>query len=188
MKTVAIIEGWAGGQKLSRLFVQQLIRSGFQITKDLGKADIVIAHSTGCFVLPNTFNTKLMVHINPPYWPGESLMKRWIKMNKEELKFFRQELGLKRYLSNKLWEIYYIFAKPSFTWSVLKNQNYLKILDKLSYKKMILIRNKNDEFCSPEIETILSRYKNAKYKEVEGYHSDYYINPKPYIDLVLREL
>jgi len=109
-------------------------------------------------------------------------------MDKNEAKFLIKRFGPGTFLRNKFWEIYYVFAKPRYTWSVLKNQSHLEFLDQLSDKQMILVRNKEDEFCSPQIKKVINEYNNFKYIEIPGYHSDYYIDPKPYIDLLKQEL
>ena len=188
MKTVAILEGWAGGPKLTRLLRSQLTESGFRVIKDTGKANIIIAHSTGCYMLPKSMSAQLIVLINPPYWPGQSILGRWIRMNKDELKFLRKQQGTPRFLKDKLWETYYIFVKPLYTWSVLNNKSHLDFLKNLDNRAVVLVRNRNDEFCSPKIKDVLVKYKTVSYAEVPGYHADYYINSKPYIDLLLKEL
>ena len=188
MKKVAVMHGWAGGSKLGKYFAEALEDSGFQVIKKPSEADFIIAHSTGCYFLPKNPKTKLIVCINPPYWPGEPIVERWLRMSKNETKFLLEHFGLGRFLRNKLWEIYYVFAKPAYTYSVLRNQSHLGFIEKLSGAQMILVRNTDDEFCSPEIKEIVGRYKNIKYIEIPGYHSDYYTNPQPYIDLIKNAL
>jgi len=188
MKTVAILHGWAGGPKRGKQFTRNLEAAGFRVVKKAEQADFVIAHSTGCYFLPKNIKAELVVCINPPYWPGEPIVERWIRMDKNEAKFLIKRFGPGTFLRNKFWEIYYVFAKPRYTWSVLKNQSHLEFLDQLSDKQMILVRNKEDEFCSPQIKKVINEYNNFKYIEIPGYHSDYYIDPKPYIDLLKQEL
>jgi len=149
MKTVAILHGWAGGPKRGKQFTRNLEAAGFRVVKKAERADFVIAHSTGCYFLPKNIKAELVVCINPPYWPGEPIVERWIRMDKNEAKFLIKRFGPGTFLRNKFWEIYYVFAKPRYTWSVLKNQSHLEFLDQLSDKQMILVRNKEDEFCSP---------------------------------------
>lgn len=188
MKTVAVIEGWAGGPKLTRLLRRALTKSGFTIIKDAGRADIIFAHSTGCYMLPGNIQAQLILLIDPPYWPDQSIVGRWVRMNKAELKFLRKQQGTRQFLKDKLWEIYYIFAKPRFSWSIAKNRSHLDFLDRLSDKPIILIRNKDDEFCSPEVKAALKSYMNVKYVEIPGYHANYYLEPQPYVDLLLKNI
>ena len=188
MKTVAIIHGWAGGPKLGKHFYDSLKDAGLKAISKASDADFIIAHSTGCYFLPKTSKAKLIVCLDPPYWPGEPIVERWMRMNKNETKYLIKRFKFLRFFRNKLWEIFYIFAKPSYSWSVLKNQSHLDFLEQQSDKQMILVRNLDDEFCSPQIKKVVGAYKNVRYVEIPGYHSDYYTNPKPYIDLLLKEL
>ncbi|HET9721431.1 MAG TPA: hypothetical protein VFP32_00155 [Candidatus Saccharimonadales bacterium] len=188
MKTVAILEGWAGGPYLSRLFAKEAKGSGFQLTKTAKQADVIVAHSTACYLLPKKQHAKLVVLIDPPYWPDEPIVKRWINMNKNEIKMLIKLFGYRRFAIDKLWEAYYVFAKPRYTYSVLRNQSHLEFIKALSSQKVLLIRNTEDEFCSPVIKDEIKKHKNLKYFELPGYHGDYYHHPKPYIDLILKEL
>jgi hypothetical protein len=188
MKTVAILEGWAGGPKLTTKLRKELAVKGFAVSNNLINADIVVAHSTGCYMLPRDIKAKLLIFIDPPYWPGRSIVGRWIDLLKSDTSLLFNGLTLFDFLVKKFWETFYIFAKPSFTWSVIKNQSQLGFLDKHKGMRLVLVRNKDDQFCSPQIKARLSAYNNVRYKELPGDHEDYYSNPAPYIDLILKEL
>ena len=187
MRTVAILEGWAGGPKLSKIFRHELANHDFEVIDSPKAANIVVAHSTGCYFLPGDMQAKLVMLINPPYWPGQSIITRFIKMSSNESRLLIEQFGWKRLITDRLLEVYYFLAKPLYTYSVIKNQSHLDFLDKLSGQKVLLIRNENDEFCSPKIKEVVSKHKNIRYLSLPGYHSDYYTNPRPYIDLLLKE-
>ena len=109
-------------------------------------------------------------------------------MNSNENKILREQFGIKRFTKDKLLEVYYVIAKPRYTYSVLRNQSHLDFLDQLKVVPTLLIRNTHDEFCSPQIKQAVKSHKNIRYIEIPGYHSDYYTNPDPYIDLLLKQL
>lgn len=188
MKTIAILEGWAGGPKLTRLFRSKLKNAGFAVAKHPKQADIIIAHSVGCYFLPKHKKAKVIVLINPPYWPRRSIVRRQRQMSKNEYDFLLQTFGLRRLLLDRFWQLFYLMAKPAYSYSVLKNHGELDFLTKLDDLKTILVRNQGDEFCSPEIKEVISHYRNIDYVEVPGYHSDYYTNPQPYIDLIIKAI
>lgn len=187
MNTVAVVEGWAGGPKLSRKFRQQLTEKGFRISKNLKDADVIFAHSTGCYLLPANTKAKLIIAMDPPYWPGRAIMGRWLDLMRTDTTLLKSGAGASGFISKKLWETYYILTRPRFSWSVLTNQSDLSFLPKHQNTKIILLRNKNDEFCSPVIAERIKEYKNVRYIEVAGNHEDYYIHPKPYIELLVKE-
>lgn len=183
MRTIAVAEGWAGGPKLSRLFTDELAKNGFRIVKDKRQADVIFAHSTACYKLPVATKAQLILLLDPPYWPGRSIIGRWIDLLKNGTKPPNQ--SFKQLLTKKLWETYYILVKPSYTWSVLRNQSKLEFLEKLKSENVLLVRNQRDQFCSSSIKDLIS---GIKYVELPGDHEDYYSNPKPYIDLIQKEL
>jgi len=63
----------------------------------------------------------------------------------------------------------------------------LSFLDRLN-KKVILIRNSNDKFCSPKIKQAVSKMPDVRFYELPGEHDDYYTNPRPYIALIPKDL
>lgn len=67
MKTVTILHGWAGGWWHTREFTKELGRNDFEVIKDARIADVILAHSTGCYRLPEVSKAKLVVlHGAPP--------------------------------------------------------------------------------------------------------------------------
>ncbi len=188
MKTVAIIEGFAGGPKHTKLFRKALLEEGFEIIKKPKEADVIIAHSTGCYDLPLLSKAKVFVLIGPPYWPGESLLIRGRRKHKFDKEFILKNYGKRHWRIKKLWAYYYIIAKPHYMWLVLRNKSKLEFLERVESKKLILIRNRQDKYCSPEISKSIETNANVEFYEMPGGHDDYYTNPKPYIDLLLKEL
>ncbi len=66
MKTVAILEGWAGGPWHTRQFRQLLKKAGFVVAK-VEDAEIIIAHSAGIFDIPSNRQAKVIIMIGVPY-------------------------------------------------------------------------------------------------------------------------
>ncbi len=188
MKTVAVIEGFAGGPYLSRTLRRDLVGAGFELIKNKAEANVIIAHSGGCYDLPPASNAQLFMLINPPYWPNKSIVSRWIRKEGADTKRVRRDYGFRYLLKLKVWEGIYIFLKPSYALLALRDMSLTGLLDHIRERKIILIRNHMDYFCTPAIKEELTSYKNVKYVELPGEHDDYYTNPKPYIDLLLKEL
>jgi len=129
MKTVAVVEGWAGGPKLSHRLRKTLSQADFRIIKKVRQADVIFAHSTGCYRLPKDLVAELIILLDPPYWPGRSIAGRWLDLMKTDTSLLLSGSTFWEFLTKKLWEVYYIFAKPIFTWSVIKNQSDLSFLE-----------------------------------------------------------
>lgn len=188
MKTVIILHGWAGGWWHTREFTKELGRNDFEVIKDARIADVILAHSTGCYRLPEVSKAKLVVLHGPPYWPSRSILHRLFRKKGHDIGLRIKDRGLVFTLNRFIWEIIYVIIKPSYTFIALKNHRHLHFLDLLENKKVILIRNEDDYFCSPEIEEAIKEYENVRYVSLPGGHDDFMTNPQPYIDLLLKEL
>lgn len=186
--SVFIFQGWAGGKWHTRDFAKALQSNGFVVSDNSSNADIIVAHSTGCYGLPTDLKARLVMLMNPPYWPDKSILERLLKKKGHDTKLAHREHG-KRYVFLKtLWEGVYIVTRPRYTVLAIKHHRKLDFLEHLEDKKVVLVRNENDYFCSPGIESAVKKYPNVRYIQLPGAHDDYYTNPKPYIDLLLKEL
>lgn len=67
MKTVALIHGFAGGKWHTKTFVKELEKAGLKVVGDTSGADVIIAHSTGCYIIPREPKAKLIFLIGIPY-------------------------------------------------------------------------------------------------------------------------
>lgn len=188
MKTVAILHGWAGGWWHVREFKEELHKNGLRVIKNAHPADIIFAHSTGCYRLPEKSGAKLVVLQGPPYWPGKSILRRLLLKKGHDTSLHLKERGIMFAINKLIWELVYIIIKPSYTFIALKHHRYLHFLDLVENKKVILIRNEEDYFCSPEIAKAVEKYPNVRYVELPGDHDDFMTNPGPYIDLIRKEL
>jgi hypothetical protein len=183
MINVAIKEGWAGGKWFTRPLRQQLAAAGYAVT-DVRHADAIIAHSSACYDLTIKSPATLYILIGPPYWPGKSIFSRVFAKKRADNHAVRLNHGWKYWLSKNIHEIIYVFAKPSYTVTALRNNGSLDFLGELQTKSVYLIRNQDDYFCSADIQTALAAYPNVTYVSMPGEHDDYYTNPQPYIDLL----
>jgi hypothetical protein len=187
MKTVAIIYGWTGGSWSTRQFRGELQKAGFKVISNREKANIIIAHSAGCYRVPNKASAQLILLIGVAYWPEKRLRSRVLNRFINGLKENRDR-GVLYIFHRFMWQLFYAIIRPGDIVISLRNHKSLNFLEKLKQKKIIIVRNSSDEYSSPEIGTRLAEYSNIKLVELPGFHDDYYTNPKPYIDLLLKEL
>jgi hypothetical protein len=190
MKTVAVIEGFAGGPMHTRHFRRALSEAGFRVIKDRRKADIIVAHSAGIYGIPPEIGSKLLMLIGPTYWPGERLIKRTLRHTRRSKRYHVAILGWRYYIWKKLLEVYYFFRRHNYMWLGILNNNQLGHLQKLIKqpgRKTIIVRNSEDPYCSPGIKNDI-KGQGVKFIELPGVHDDYVSNPNPYIDLLLNEL
>jgi len=187
-QTVSILHGWAGGKWHTKEFVKSLKDAGFLISGNPSSADIIIAHSTGCYRLPTASKASLIVLMGPPYWPNKSIFKRLLNKKHHDNKLSAQKVSRGYVFKKTLWEAIYVFAKPSYTAVALRNHRNLSSLENIMNKKILLIRNSDDCFCSSEIHQAAKKYPNIRYLQLAGAHDDFYLNHAPYVDLIKQEL
>jgi len=188
MHTVAIMEGFAGGPRISRTFRRALEAAGFKITNPK-HAEIIVAHSAACYDLPKQSKAKIYMLIGPPHWPGLSIIKRTRNKVQKDKEAILSTYGRKHWRKKKRLQRFYIIVKPKYLWLVLNsNSKNLDFLEELQGKNVILVRNHDDDYCTPDIKDFTHDFKHVKYVSLPGGHDDCYTNPKPYIDLLLKEL
>ena len=188
MKTIAIIHGWAGGPQITKYFTQALQKDGFEVIEDHSKANIIFAHSAGCYKLPNQIKAQLIVFQGPPYWPGRNIFSRITSHSVHDTAQTARVFGLGYLVSRRLWETYYVLRHPSVTFVAIRNNKKLDFLAGHPDSKKLVVRNRDDKLCSPEIKRRVQDYQNVKYAELPGLHDDYIRHPGPYVELIKENL
>lgn len=189
MKTVCIIEGFSGGPKLTKKFREALRESDFDITKRKTSAEVIFAHSAGVHAIPKNPKAKLIVLVDPPYWPEKRLRKRfrdtWRSIKEHDLTTY----GRRYYLRKRLHQTRYSITRPKYLWIGVLGDNRLDFLKLANAKqKILLIRNTQDTYCSPAIREVVKSRKQVAYIALPGYHDDFTTNPRPYIELINKYL
>jgi hypothetical protein len=187
MKTVAIVPGWSEGPWQSRKFRQLLKGSGFKVTKNVRDADIILAHSAGCFWIPINIRAALILLVGPNYWPGRSYFMAAVLNTVGGLKHHRANGSVIWWATKLLHNTWYILSRPLTTLRLFKHVTE-ENLPFDGARKILLIRNQRDSFCHPDIQELLPKTKGYKFLEFEGDHEDCWLNPQPYVDLIQKEL
>lgn len=186
MKTVAMIYGWAEGPWQARSFKKALQKEGLVFTNDILRADVIVAHSSGCYLIPKNTSAKLIVLVGLPYWPGRSLASSVAKKLVGELRYHRRNKDIFWWLNKIMHNIWYIITRPHKSLYAFTRHR----LERLPSDKhrTLLVRPTDDTFCHPNIIKTLKPLKNYGFEEISGEHDDCWVKPKPYVDLILKEL
>lgn len=187
MKTYAILHGWAEGPWQSRKFEEQL-QSKLSLSEDIPtNADLIIAHSLGCFLVPENAKAKYIVLIGPPYWPKRSVIKSLVLKLASELKSHRKASSIRWWGNKIMHNVWYIFSRPKNTvLGVIRR--HPKYLPGSSDRKVILVRPSQDTLCHPDIFSLIGAERKYEFVEIKGAHDDCWFEPKEYVDLLLKEL
>lgn len=184
MTSVAIIHGFAEGKYTSNLLTKALTKEGFGVTDDTESADIIITHSGGCYYLPDTPKDQLVFLVGPPYWPGKPMIGSLAQKLYGDFTYHRRHRKLGFWLKKNSWNFLYIFGDIPHTFQLMLFARHHDFHERLVHTKFILIRNKNDSFCMPDVEHIPFGNKKIDFYELQGEHDDIWVNPQPYIDII----
>lgn len=187
MVTVAILQGWGGAPWHVKQFEDMLLRSGFAVT-DPVRADIVIAHGAACYDLPQKTPAVLYILIDPPYWPGKSILLRFWEKISQDFSTLRRDRGIKFLLSKYFWCATYGVIKANYAVLAVKSVGGLDFLTRAEGKNIWVVRNQEDVLCSSDIQLPLAGYKRAHLVSLPGMHDDFLTNPQPYIAILPKQI
>lgn len=180
-KTIAIIHGAFEGPAISRRLTDALHQAGFVIVQDPAAADIIFAHSGGCYLVPPKNQAKLVVLAGLPYWPGRpwviATAKKLLQdaqlrrdQHNQSYNWLRKELLHARYTSHvgahlRMW----------FKQNIRNDWN--------GDQPQVIIRNQHDAYCRPDITELPFRGPRT-FISFPGGHDDCWDNPKSYVRLL----
>ena len=183
MKTVAILYGWSEGPWHTKKLATHLKAEGFNIINDVKTADVILAHSLGCYMLPANVKAKKIVLIGIPYWPGRSIVDSLIHNLRLEAK---QRRGFTWWLNRSIHAAFYILLRSPYTIKGLRKRSKLKFNLPPKNTDVVLIRNELDGFCHPDIQKLIPKLSKYSLKQLPGGHEDWWINPKTYVDILKK--
>ena len=178
--TVAIVHGWSEGKAHSSKLKKMLRAEGFEISKNLKTADVIIAHSGGCFMMPETSSAKIVLLVGLPHNPGTRLSRSLRTKLKTDPK---NKYWYKKSVLNS----YYFIRHPRRHQHMYKNWKNNK-LPEFEDASFIAIHNEKDPFIHSAELTKLADEKNWKLKRLSGHHDDIWSNPAPYIQILKEGL
>ncbi len=184
MYKIHIIPGWSEAGYQKNLFSRALDK-GLQLTEDAASADVLVAHSAGCYALPGRSRAKLILLIGLPYWPGRPLISSIIHNALLDMPMQVSSWGVLFWLKLRLHNWVYGFAHPVHHIKIWRSSR--KALDLASAgAKVVVIRNEQDVFCGPETEKYLEKFNKVEYIQLPGLHEDCWRFPEQYVTLIKK--
>ncbi len=183
---VALMYGFGEGDYHGRAFVAELKEQGMQVVRDPKKADIVVTHSGGCFFLPPLDLNQKFVLINPPYWPGKSLLVSSIEKVGKDFMDFTRDGKLITWLWKTCINIAHLTRYAIKTLTITLGAHKQRFYEALRDECTIIIRSDADPFLSPKADQLLEqKYGRAiPFYRLPGQHDTCWRDPKAYVDII----
>jgi len=179
-----MIYGFAEGPWQGKRFCAELTRQGFKTTEDPTKADIVIAHSGGCFMLPEPNGHQLTVLMNPPYWPGKPLTLSAVQSLWWNAETFAKEGAFGFWLKKVCWNTWYIFRYPTKSRWIIRHAHKRELHQAINQRRTLIIRSNQDNWLAPNASNVIAEHADFTYRELPGIHDDCWLHPAPYIEVL----
>ena len=174
------VEGSAHGRKISKM----LKKNGLEPARNLATADIIIAHSAGCWLLPDNARPKLTLYIGMPL-PLTSAQKTWLKTNWLSVKLLIANGNVLGMLRGALLNTYYALRHPRRSIYIIKG---IKTAVPTIYpgSTTIFIANRNDPW--PHSDRLFDYINNEDwaFMSLPGLHDNLWHHPTFYVDIIKK--
>lgn len=184
-KTVAIIVGFTEGD-WHRLRLQTAFENhGYKVIDDPERADIIFAHSGGCYSVPLTLRPQQTVMlVDPTYWPGRPLAVRSQLMTWQLLRAIRPGNQPAYHIRKTFHNLVYLLWHGSQNLAMIRQAPHYNLEDELKHAHTILVRNQNDPWLTPAFRDLKHFNEQLQLFELEGDHDDCWLHPDTYINLL----
>jgi hypothetical protein len=178
-KSICILYGFCEGPRIGKRFEDAVRSANFRITRDPQQADVIVAHSGGCFILPKAHHAQLILLIGLPYWPGKSIATALLEKIRLDISTHRQNRSLAQWLRKTTWNSWYF-------WNTANNRRMLlgkRTGEHWQATHAMLVRNRNDVTCTPDPEDLHFEHPPALLS-LFGQHDDCWIHPETYLAII----
>lgn len=177
--SICILYGFCEGPHSGRRLTRLLQQAGYTLSSDPQTADIVLAHSGGCFVIPPTPQAKRLIMIGLPFTPGKSTARALLEKNRAEFRYFRRQHHLVAWLHKLCWHSLYFWKMPT-NFRMLQAQRQGAFWQ---LQRVTVIRNRDDLCCTPDCTALMFGQPPALIA-LSGQHDDLWLHPEPYLDII----
>lgn len=181
-RSVAILYGWGEGKGHGYSLRRELRKAGFKIARRSRDADIIIAHSGGMFLIPEKISAQLIMLVGIPFYPGQHPRKGIMKKVGKDLR----SKGNKKQLSRiAALNVVHSLHKPRHHYQMWRNwkKGYLPKVDEA---KVLILRNQDDPLSHHQKITEFAKASNWNTISLPGVHDDLWLNPKRYVDILIK--
>ncbi len=187
-KTVAIMYGFTEGQWHGKHFRRLLRERGYKVIKNASEANVVIAHSAGCFYLPELAKQQQLILIDPPYWPEKSLSSRSRNMITQMALAVRPGNQPFYHVHKTAHNLAYLARHARTNREMLQMAPNFNLEAVILHCNTTLVHNSNDPWLTPYLGGLKQINSKLRIMHIPGDHDDLWLHPEPYIKLINRKI
>jgi hypothetical protein len=178
--TICILYGFGEGPRVGKRFLAALRAAGFGVTGNPATADVIIAHSGGCFLIPEHTRARQIIQVGIAWWPGRAWLSCLARKLLDDVRSHHREGELRFWARKSLWNLAYACN----LWHTLKmfRGRASGILWRYGHITTV-VRPEHDHFCTPN-KNKLPFTKRPHFVGLPGYHDDLWHKPQAYIDVI----
>lgn len=184
MKKVAIIPGFAEGPWHTKDLRAELNKRGFKVIDDLGHADIIVAHSAGCYRLPKQMRARTVILVGPPFWPRKLMLQCFIQKVYRDARARKSDKQLPYWLLKTAWNTIYFLGDLRVALGMALSARRRTWQQILADHQTLIVRNRHDAWTTPDLHRWLDGKGSFGLLSLPGEHDDIWVNPEPYVNLV----
>ena len=174
LDSFAISYGFCEGPRHAKKLNSLLNHAGY-LSKPLNEADIIIAHSAGCWLIPNNIKPRLVIYVGMPL---SSNYKTLLSANRNSLRE-----GVHHNARVKLNNAYHGLRQPIRQLKIVRNFKSAKPVF-FPNSHAVFIANRHDTW--PRSEKLQSYLNNHSWSFISlpGVHDDIWIHPERYVGII----
>jgi len=184
-KTVAFIYGFTEGKWHGHRFRKALQDKAYEILYNPRIADVIIAHSAGCYHVPiDLRHDQQVLFINPTYWPGKPLLFRAFKMFGQLVIAVRLGNHPLYQLQKTAHNLWYLVWHADSNRDMVKRAKKFELPVEIKHRHTTLVRNQHDPWLTPDLDDLKKLNKNLRIVHMPGWHDHCWEFPEQYLHLI----
>lgn len=167
---------------LGRKFRKLMRRRDYHLREDAETSDIIIAHSAGCWFLPEESSAKLICLVGMPL-PQINLRRTFFQVNRTNVWEHFKSRKPHRFIHDSLVNLFYIARHPSHSRSIIRIAQNMPAPHQ-STAQYVFIANQYDAWQqSPSLTEYIEKY-NWTFISLPGSHNDIWPNADRYVAII----
>lgn len=177
----AISYGLVSGPGHGRQFRKLLDAAGYVQSQAMASADILIAHSAGCWMLPAGLAPKLVFLVGPAL--NEPSATNWAHANLENIKAFTGNHHVLKGTKLISFNIFYALLQPKRSRAIIRQAKHAD-LQSFSNSQVIFIANRKDPWPHPAGLESYIQDKPWAFMSLPGSHENIWEMPDRYVAII----